>query len=415
MTDESLPSLVAPFVGERYGDTARMRDLIAPPYDVISPRQREGYMKHHEHNIVRLILPEGNGDRYERAAATLDSWRAAGVLRRDDAPSVYVVRQAFHTPDGDAHVRTGVIAAVAVEPYSMGRVKPHEKTHKGPIEDRLALTRSTRAMFEALLMMARDEGRELQDRLAAVTRIDPHVRATLDGVDITMWRVGEAGATDIADAASRQDALYIADGHHRYETAGIYRDETPAADRTLALIVPLEDPGLVVLPTHRLVRGAPIDEAALRRSVGERFEVSRLDSPGDVQAELTGADPGSTVCVVSLPGPEFFGVRLKRDADLSDLPFHDQPSVLALDVAKIDRLIVDQLVTESGGGRSLGYEASDGMVIEAVISGGAAAGVLMNPTGLEQVLAVADAGAFMPQKSTYFAPKAPSGLVILGW
>jgi uncharacterized protein (DUF1015 family) len=412
MTDESPPSLVAPFVGERFSDTARMSDLIAPPYDVISPRQRESYMSRHEHNIVRLILPEGNGDRYAGAAKIRDAWRGAGVLRKDDAPSVYVVRQAFHTPDGAAHLRTGVIGAVAVEPYATGRVKPHEKTHKGPKEDRLALTRSTRAMFEALLMMARDEGRELQDRLAEVTRTDAHVRARLEDVDIEMWQVAGAEATAIADAAGKHDALYIADGHHRFETAGTYREENATADRTLALIVPLGDPGLVVLPTHRLVRGSAIDEAALRQSVDERLSVSRLETPGDVQPELTGGDPDSTVCVVALPGPRLFAMRLDAGADLSDLPFHDQPSVLALDVAKIDRLVVDHL-TDAGQG--LGYEASDEAAIEAVTSGAAAAGVLMNPTGLEQVLDVADAGTFMPQKSTYFAPKAPSGLVILGW
>ncbi len=414
MTDESLPSLVAPFVGERYSDTARMSDLIARPYDVISPDQREGYMMQHEHNIVRLILPEGNGDRYAGAATIRDAWREAGVLQKDDAPSVYVVRQAFSTPDGESHLRTGVIGAVAVEPYATGRVKPHEKTHKGPKEDRLALTRSTRAMFEALLMMARDEDRELQDRLADVTRTDPHVQANLDGVDIAMWQVAGAVASAIAEAAGKQGALYIADGHHRFETAGTYRGENPTADRTLALIVPLGDPGLVVLPTHRLVRGSPIDEAALRGSVDGRFDVSRLDSPDDVQAELAGGDPDSTVCVVALPGPRLFALRLKAGTDLSDLPFHDQPSVLALDVAKIDSLVVDHL-SATGGGKGLAYEASDGAAIEAVTSGRAAAGVLMNPTGLEQVLDVADAGTFMPQKSTYFAPKAPSGLVILGW
>lgn len=415
MTLESIPSLVTPFVGERYRDTARMSDLIAPPYDVISPPQRASYLTLHEQNIVRLILPEGNGDRYDGAAATLDEWRASGVLRKDDAPSVYVVRQAFQTPDGESHVRTGVIAAVAVEPYATGRVKPHEKTHKGPKEDRLALTRSTRAMFEALLMMARDESQELQARLAEATRADPDVRANLDGVDITMWQVGGAEAAAIADAAGSDDTLYIADGHHRYETGGTYRGETPTADRTLALIVPLGDPGLVVLPTHRLVRGSPVDEAGLRACAGERFDVSQLGSSADVQAELRGAGPDSTVCVVSLPGPKFFSVRLKADADLSDLPYHDQPSVLALDVAKIDSLIVDRLVAAVGNGQGLGYEASDEAAIEAVTSAAAAAGVLLNPTGLEQVLAVADAGTFMPQKSTYFAPKAPSGLVILGW
>ncbi len=415
MADASLPPLVSAFVGERYREGSRTSDLVSPPYDVISPQQREVYQARDAHNIVRLILPDGNEDRYERAAATLSAWRAAGVLVRDDSPSVYVVRQEFDAPDGLPYVRTGVIAAVAVEPYTSGRVRPHERTHRGPKEDRLALMRSTRAMFEALLLMVRDRDGALLEQIGAVTTSEPEVRADLEDVAVSVWRVSGAEADSLTEAAGRDDALYIADGHHRYETAGAYHSENPAAGSTLALIVPLGDPGLVVLPTHRLVHGESIDENALREIADGLFEVSALDSTNEVEAVLAAHRNQSTTCVVCLPGPKTFSLRLKPDVNLTGVGLPDQATVRNLDIARIDKLVVDHLVGVAGEEASRSYDASVGGVVNAVESGQAAAGVLVNPTGVEQVLAVADAGAFMPQKSTYFAPKVPSGLVILGW
>ena len=415
MTDPSPPPLVSTFVGERYREGSRTSDLISPPYDVISPQQRAVYQARNGHNIVRLVLPDGDDDRYERAAATLSGWRAEGVLVRDDSPSAYVVRQEFDAPDGRSCVRTGVIAAVAVEPYTSGRVRPHERTHRGPKEDRLALMRSTRAMFEALLMMARDRDGALQEQLGAVTTSDPDVRADLEGVAVSMWRVSGADGDSLTEAAGRDDALYIADGHHRYETAGAYHSENPAAGSTLALIVPLSDPGLVVLPTHRVVHGESIHENALREFADDLFDVSPLDSTNEAEGVLAAHRNQSTTCVVCLPGPRTFSLRLKPDVNLTEVGLPDEITVRDLDIARIDRLVVDNLVGIAGEEASRSYDASVGGVVNAVESGGAAAGVLVNPTGVEQVLAVADAGAFMPQKSTYFAPKVPSGLVILGW
>ena len=415
MTDPSPPPLVSTFVGERYREGSRTSDLISPPYDVISPQQRAVYQARNGHNIVRLVLPDGDDDRYERAAATLSGWRAEGVLVRDDSPSAYVVRQEFDALDGRSYVRTGVIAAVAVEPYTSGRVRPHERTHRGPKEDRLALMRSTRAMFEALLMMARDCDGALQEQLGAVTTSDPDVRADLEGVAVSMWRVSGADGDSLTEAAGRDDALYIADGHHRYETAGAYHSENPAAGSTLALIVPLSDPGLVVLPTHRVVHGESIHENALHEIADDLFDVSPLDSANEAEDVLAAHRNESTTCVVCLPGLKTFSLRLKPDVNLTEVGLPDEITVRDLDIARIDRLVVDNLVGIAGEEASRSYDASVGGVVNAVESGGAAAGVLVNPTGVEQVLAVADAGAFMPQKSTYFAPKVPSGLVILGW
>ena len=161
------------------------------------------------------------------SATILRSWRDQEVLVQDPDPAVYVVRQEFETPDGEARVRTGVIGAVAVEPYDRARVRPHEKTHKGPKGDRLALTRSTRSMFEALLLLSRDRSGGLRKQLETATSTEPDVRASLEGVGISLWCVTGQNGDEIAGAAAADGCLYIADGHHRYETAETYRSENP--------------------------------------------------------------------------------------------------------------------------------------------------------------------------------------------
>src|SRR6185503_9396502 len=159
----------------------------APPYDVIAPPARAALAGQSPHNIVHVILPEGNGDRYRNAAGRLADWRRQGVLVRDTEPALYVVQQSFETSSSQRHVRTGVIGALSVEPYSAGRVKPHERTHAGPKADRLELLRATKAMFEALFLLARDRGQGLRHRLQGITQTPPTSRAVLDGVTISMW------------------------------------------------------------------------------------------------------------------------------------------------------------------------------------------------------------------------------------
>jgi uncharacterized protein (DUF1015 family) len=414
MADGSLPPLVTTFIGERYQDVGKTGELIAPPYDVITTEQRRIYRERNQHNIVRLILPAGNGDRYTHAATILTSWRTQGVLAKDDEPSVYVVRQEFSTPDGAQRVRTGVIGAVAVEPYSHGRIRPHEKTHRGPKEDRLALMKATRAMFEALLMMSRDSDGALLEELRSATEGEPEVEARLAGARISLWRVSGQAGESITAAASGGDGLYIADGHHRYETAETYRGMVPEADRTLGLIVPVGDPGLEVLPTHRVIHGDQVDQPALMSRLEPVFDVTTLASTHDAEAHL-GAPDGQARCVVYLPGPQYLGLRLKEGIELSHLPHTEESTVTDLAVAKIDSLVVEQIRAMSLTAGKLSYSPSAKDAIQRVYSEGAAGAVLVSPTTVEQVLAVSDAGGFMPQKSTYFDPKVPSGLVVLGW
>jgi uncharacterized protein (DUF1015 family) len=409
-----MAPLVIPFAGERYAEQGRLGDLIAPPYDVIDPDEREQLASREAHNVVHLILPAGDTDRYDGAARLLAEWRAAGVLLAAEKDSVTVLRQEFSTPEGERLIRTGVIAGVAVEPFAAGRVRPHERTHAGPKEDRIALLRATEAMFEALFMVTRDADGALLALLEEASQKRPLARAELQGVEVTVWRVIGKRAAALADMAGA-GPLYVADGHHRYETAVAYRSEHPAADRLPALVVPAGDPGLVVRPTHRLVYGTGVDADALTNDLRERFQMRELSSRVNYAEELAILKARGTACVVVLPGGRALAYLLKGGANLGDLPFANEPAVASLDIARVDEIVVKRLRVLAGDGSRLGYSADAHHVIDEVQQGSAAAGVLLNPSDLEQVLAVADAGGVMPQKSTYFMPKVPSGLVIMGY
>ena len=413
MAEDSRIPLVAPFCGERYDAISDISDLIAPPYDVIDPDQRTAFEKKNAHNIVSLILPKGNGDKYDNAANMLAEWRKNEVLKKDKGDMVYVVQQEFVTPAGNTFIRTGVIAAVAVEPYEGGRVRPHEKTHKGPKEDRLALMRSTKAMFEALLMMSPDKTGSLIEEIGAVTQMrQPEFEAVLDEVVISLWPVGGKAARAIAEAASHDD-LYIADGHHRYETGVAYSKENPNANRTLGLIVPLKDPGLVVLPTHRMIGGSKVDTKMIEDLTSSHFDIEHT-THDDLAGALKPKREEEVSAVVVLPDNQALRLSLKTDADLSKLAFANDPTLLALDVAKVDSMVVTPLA-EAAGGEKLSYTPDIAQAKALVDDGAVRAAVLVNPVSVQQVLDVADAGSFMPQKSTYFQPKAASGLVTLGW
>ncbi|UCG86238.1 MAG: DUF1015 domain-containing protein [Gemmatimonadota bacterium] len=414
MTDILSTPLVIPFVGERFADSERLSNLVAPPYDVISVERRRQLAQRDAHNIVHLILPEGNDDKYERAAALLAKWRAGNVLKRDVEASVYVVRQGFGIAGQQLRNRTGVIAAVAVEPFARGRVKPHEKTHAEPKADRLALLKTTKAMFESLLLLARDEEGELARRLTDVVSQEPTARAELDDMSINLWQVTGSYGEAIARAAGA-GALYIADGHHRYETAIAYRKSNPLADRTLGMVVSLTDPGLKIRPTHRIIYGEPTGVDSVIGGLHDRFRVHELPGDVDYADHLAELRTRGTACVIVRPGGNSLALLLKAGAKLGDLPFANEPTVASLDVARVDEMVVKPLLAAAGADAYLAYSPDPDRVCRAVVHGGAAFGVLLNATSVEHVLAVADAGAVMPQKATFFAPKVPSGLVALNY
>ncbi len=402
----SEPDLFAPFRGERYADPATLGRRLAPPYDVISPARRAELAAQDDHNVVYLDLPEAGAGRdpYGEAARLLERWRAEKILVRDAEPAAYVLRTSGPFPDGAARARTGVFLAVAAEPFSRGRIRPHERTHAGPKEDRRRLTHATGCNLSPVFLLAPDGSGALVEALAGVTAREPWARARALGSTHEVWVATGAAAERIATAASRE-SVYVADGHHRFETAVLFRDEAPeawrrGAARTLSHVVSFRDPGLEILPTHRLVAGAPLTAQAFLAQATPYFgEAPR------------GAPP--TITAVFFDGKEI-RLALRPGADLSaarDLPSH--PAVRSLAVAVADAVAVG-VVGRALLGRvpELRYTADAAEARAETLAGRCAFALLLPPTLLEEVRRVADAGQIMPPKSTYFAPKVPTGVVL---
>ena len=404
--------LLVPFRGERYRDAKRLSAVVAPPYDVITPEQRATLAARAPHNMVHLVLPErGAGDPYEHAASLLTDWRSAGVWVRDAEPTITVLAQDFAVPGGGRRSRLGMFAALVAEPYDTRRVRPHEHTHSGPKADRLALLRATRTSLESILVLAPDADGAMAATLAEIAGRPPHATAELDGVGIRVWIIGGSQATQLTTHHSPLP-VYIADGHHRYETAVAYAKEQPSADRLLALVVSARDPGLTVLPTHRVIFGAGRRPETVLDGWRRWFDVTELPHEADALAHLGRAGEGGTACVVAWGEGPLHLLRLKADAPLAELPeLGGHAAVRALDVARVEALVVRAILQATTSTPTLRYSADAAEALRLVRTGAAAA-VLLNPTRVEQVIAVADAGGVMPPKSTYFAPKVPCGIVV---
>lgn len=405
---------MAPFRGERYAALERLSRVIAPPYDVIEPADRARLAALDEHNIVHVMLPEAPpgkppDDRYQWAADRLVAWRRKGVLVRDREPALYVLAQVFTLPTGERRTRRGVFAAVAAEGYDRRRIRPHERTHAGPKADRLALLRATATNIESIFLIAPDPDGGLANAVAAVAQGAPDATAELDGVGIRVWKVqGEA----LSRFSFPESPLYIADGHHRYETASAYAQENPAADRVLALIVSARDPGLAVLPTHRVIFGAGRELERLLTRWRQWFEVQSVPPNVDPTKHLAMLGRDRTACLVA-DAKRVIALVLREGVLPDRLPnLAQSTAVRDLDIARIESLVVKELLGAATSTPIERYVADAREALDAVQRGGAAAAVLLNPTRVEQVFAVADAGDVMPPKSTYFVPKVPSGLVL---
>ncbi len=390
----------------------RLSVLIAPPYDVIDQVERARYAGADRDNIVHVMLPEAppgkpEDDRYGVAAERLAAWRRAGVLRRDARPALYVLAQDFTLPTGERLTRRGVFAAVAAEGYEPRRIRPHEKTHAGPKADRLALMRATATNIESIFLLAPDSDRSLANAVAAVAQGNPDATAELNGVGIRLWMVRDPSRFPLPSSP-----LYIADGHHRYETASAYALENPSADRVLALIVSAQDPGLAVLPTHRVIFGAGRDLERLLPRWRDWFDVQPLAAGRDPVTTLASLGVGRTACLVA-DHARVLVMLLKPGALPDRVPSLAQSTaVRELDVARVESLVVKEILGAGTSTPIVRYVADAQEALNLVQHGGAAVSVLLNPTKVEQVFAVADAGDVMPPKSTYFIPKVPSGLVL---
>jgi uncharacterized protein (DUF1015 family) len=400
--------------------TGGLQPVVAPPYDVIDAEQRGELERRSPYNVVRIDLPQLNGaerDPYAHAAELLAAWRADGAIVRDERAAIWPLEQDYTGPDGLARTRRGFLARVRVEEYGAGRIRPHERTHPGPREDRLRLTRATKANLSPIFSLFSDPPGAAWGALAPATRDVPWAQTCDDdGTVNRLWRVDDEDAIEAVRDAVAQAELLIADGHHRYETARVYAEEVggEGAHRyVLMCLVALEDPGLTVFPTHRLVRGLrPDQHETLANALRRDFEITPLASP----AELSPA-AGDEVRIGYIDAhfrrPSMLTLKDPEIADCA-LPGHAEP-YRRLDTAVLEALILkgalemsDEDIDHLNG---LGYARDHDQALDLVQSGQYDAAFFMAPTPIARVQAVAATGESMPPTSTYFFPKVPTGLL----
>jgi uncharacterized protein (DUF1015 family) len=407
--------------------------VIAPPYDVISEDERAKLEALDPHNIVRLILPRGEGDeRYAGAARTLAAWRDEGVLKRDTRPAIYRYSQTFTIPEvpGRRFTRRGFICAVRLHTYDEKVILPHERTLRGPKEDRLKLMRATRSHFSQIFGLYRDPSMRTDQAFSGIDHRPPDLEGkTADGTLHEVWRVNDRETIASVGKAVGPLPIYIADGHHRYETMLALRDELKAAapegsvgyrssiEFATFFLTNMADPGLVVLPTHRLVHSlASFDKAAFLARVAENFAVETVaGGAGDVKklkTELHTRSQQKPCFAAVFPGDsDAYLLVLQTDPYL---PMHR--SVATLDVTLLHGVVIERVLGVDREAQeqqsNIAYIKDTAEALARVARGEAQVGFIMNPTRVDQVLDAADHGQTMPQKSTFFVPKLASGLVL---
>lgn len=362
--------LLKPFRALRYdaGAAGPLDDLVAPPYDVITPEAHDRLLARSPWNAVRLVRP----DDPEKAARELADWLERGVLVREERPSVWLLDEEYTGPDGVRRIRRGIVARVRLRPYGEGVVLPHEDTFSAPKEARLRLLRATRVKPSPIFL--------LHHGTAPAPEGEPDLSAELDGVVSRLWRIDDPAAIERVLAAV-EEPLLIADGHHRYETALRFHEEdgTEETAYVLSVLVGLDDPGLEIFPTHRVTSGTVPE-------LDGQFRQTPLAGAGEAAAALATVSRDRPAFVLLQPG----GAALVEGSEQ------------ALDTALVDSLPLSEV----------SYTPSAIEAERAVASGEATAAFLVRPPTVEQVEEFARAGARMPPKSTYFFPKLTSGLLL---
>jgi uncharacterized protein (DUF1015 family) len=392
-------------------------DVVAPPYDVIDAAQRAALLARSPCNVVAVDLPEGEPDRYAAARELFESWRLQGLVVRDSEDAIWAHTQQYTGPDGVTQTRRGFFCRVRIEEYGPGRVRPHERTHPGPKEDRLRLTRATRANMSPIFSLYSDPAGAAWEALQPATVEAPWGEASdAEGTVHRLWRVSDSHTIAAVQAAARGSELLIADGHHRYETARAYAEEVGGEGDhryVLMCLVALEDPGLTVFPTHRLVRG--LDSArrqALAQVLRRDFEIAEV--PLEELAPPPGEGPLQLGYIDSQEGrPLRLTLRDQAIADAA-LPGHSE-AYRHLDTGVLEALLLRSALGLSEEDIShlhdFRYARDAREALELVQSGEYDVAFLMRPTPVAQVRDVAGAGENMPPKSTFFFPKLLTGLL----
>jgi len=464
---------VIPFKGLRYNPEKieDMAGVVTPPYDVIDADAQDCYYKRHPYNIIRLEYgkthPEDNeaNNRYTRAAGDFGAWMKDGVLIPEAEPALYLYEQEFFV-SGEKKIRSGFICGVKLEPYEKGIILPHEETIPKHKADRLDLMRACKANFSPIFSLYADKEKKVDQALHEA------VKGTLPDVSFTdetgeahrMWVITDAAVISKVQQIMADKRIFIADGHHRYETAMNYKMEQdalyeantsscraetsgnlwcssgigPAYNYMMMTLVNLYDPGLVVLPTHRLIKNvAGLDIGQLIEQIKDSFTVEEhhLGTDGSIQELIKlmakRGQPPSTCCTPLDAGvashPHIFGLyagenifyllSLKNEKNLSQvMPCDKSPAWQGLDVSVLHSLIIDELLGIGGElmakAEHITYTREEEGALSAVNMGEYQLALFLNPTLVEEVTEIASNGEKMPQKSTFFYPKLITGLVI---
>jgi uncharacterized protein (DUF1015 family) len=416
-----------PLRGIRY-DTQHVDfgSVLAPPYDVISAQQQDELYSRDLRNVVRIDfgaeLPEdvaGKDDRYTRARGHLESWLNLGILHREERPALYVTDHEFLGEDGKRHVRRGVFGRVPAKPWEESEVLPHERTMRGPKEDRLALMRATRTQSSAVWIVW-DHAPGIAEALAAATGRAPDAQGETEGeLDVErfrLWVVSDEGQLAAVDAALEPARLYIADGHHRFETAAAYaaerrREEPDAPEEadfamTLVYACAADDPVVEVWPTHRLVKDTAAGLAELSAKLGPEWTLAPAADLAEATAQA-GARRQDAHAFGVLAGDGAGVLHKKRGSTAS--PQQGLDVTVLADTVLRDALGITPEAVPAG---ALLFTRDVAEAEALVQQGQVALAFTVNPTTTAEIIAVSDAGEVMPQKSSYFYPKVPTGVVL---
>jgi uncharacterized protein (DUF1015 family) len=439
---------ILPFIGTRFNSQliGNLSNVLAPPYDVITPEQQEELYQRHQYNVIRLELPrEKPGDdaftnRYSRAANTFRTWRSDGILIEDEQPSIYLYEQEFKLPDGETRKRSGFFALVKIEDYRSGEIKAHEYTFEGPKADRLNLMRATHANFSPIFVIYNDPQATVTELLTTKTKERAWEEVVDDdGTIHRLWVVHKKEFLQKLHDTMKERKLFIADGHHRYETALNFRNEmrqeTRKADGRqpfdymMMYLTSAEQEGLVILPTHRVLTRDVMAEVNLSDAMDElkdsftiiddKIDLEKPEQEGKrltTRLEKLGAE--RTSFALLLPNGKAHFLQLKPKVVPKDMiddeELHD--AVKELDVSILHNYVINQVFI---GNPEFELDDDDcyyvrdvSRVFKLLGSKKGAAAFLMNATPMEQVVKIVSAGIKMPHKSTYFHPKIITGLVI---
>ena len=432
---------ILPFKGLRY-NSEKIKDIskvITPPYDVISKKERDDYYQLHPDNIIRLILSkelpgdDQSSNKYTRSAESFETWRKEEILKEEAEPAIYIYAQEF-TLSGKKYIRRGFISLVKLEDFQTGEIYPHEHTLAKPKEDRMNLMKACDANLSQVFTFFEDEDATISSFLHKVSEGDPNIDFTdIYGVKNSLWAIKDKAVIEALITQMKDRALFIADGHHRYETALFYRDlvngtkkeqnsngDSPA-DYIMMMCVSMEDPGLVILPTHRLARNVKdLDPEKIKSSLNEVFDISDMGSDCDADMltqKLSEDSHKHKIAMYIGEGDKKFYILTLRDENLLDqILTGEYVEWKSIDTGILHGVIFDRAlgIQAKNISKSENVKYNQGVEdsVTRVNEGEYQIAFFLNPTKIGQIKEIATKRHKMPPKATYFYPKLMTGMVV---